>query len=55
MLTFIVVVALGLGLLYIGYRMSLRAEIRRGAHESGERGDIFRDYEKSTGNTHISF
>ena len=26
-----------------------------GGHESGERGDIFRDYEKSTGNTHISF
>lgn len=55
MLTFIVVVALGLGLLYIDYRMSLRAEIRRGAHKSGEHGDIFRDYEKSTGNTHISF
>lgn len=35
MLTFIVVVVLGLGLLYIGYRMSLREEIRRGAKFGG--------------------
>ena len=30
MLTFIVVVVLGLGSFYLGYRMSLREEIRRG-------------------------